>query len=122
MTYAEEHAGALEAVAETGSAWTFTLASPGVSLPGGGFSGASTQTVSGYAIQVKGEGQDLYAGYEGGETNERYPLTLLFVPSTLGEVPPLLSVGRSGSISRRVKKRRSVAPDGVAIATYVVLE
>ena len=123
MTYEIDHAGAFEAVSEAGASVTFTLTRPGTPVPlTGRYSDPSVTTVSGYAIRVKGEGEDQYAGYGGGEMTQRNPLTLFFVPSTFGQVPPADSVVMWADDSHKVKKTRDVAPDGTAIASYVVLE
>lgn len=121
MSYAEDHASALADVQEAGTAVAFTLDIPGTHVPTTGrFTGAATQTVSGYAIKVKGEGAD--KGMQGGEVIEQAAQRLFFVASTYGDVPPPNSRATWSGSTWRVAKTRCLAPDGVAIATYVELE
>lgn len=123
MNLQATHARALAKVRKTGQAVTFTLVSPGTHVPStGGFTAPTTTSVAGYAIQVKGEGGGPNAAFQDGETVEVKPLTLFFVPSTFGSVPPLGSTATWAGTTHRVKKTRSIAPAGTAIASYVTFD
>lgn len=121
MNLQATHARALAKVKKVGQAVTFTLELPGELVPTTGrYASPSTTTVSGYAIKVKGD-SDQSNEFQGGEATEDRPLNLFFVPSTFGNVPPLGSYATFADERRKVKKTRSIAPAGTAIASYVTL-
>jgi len=123
VNYAAKHARALASVRKVGFPVTFTLETAGTQDPTTGrYTAPSATTVTGYAIQVKGEGEDQHAALEGGESAEQHPLNLFFVASAFGSVPPLNSLAMLADGKHQVKKTRSIAPGGTAIATYVTFE
>lgn len=117
-TYVAEHASALADVAAAGSAVTFTLASAGTYSPTAGtWSSATTATVAGQAVRVKGDPK-VYAALELVESEAP---TLLFVPTTYGQVPALNSKVTWASTVYTVKHVQVVAPNGSAILSRVVV-
>lgn len=117
-SYATEHAGALADVKAAGSAVTFTLASAGTYSPtGGSWSSAATTTVAGQAIRVNGDPK-VYAGLELVEADAP---TLIFVPTTYGQVPALDSKVTWNSAVYTVKWTQPIAPNGTAILSRVVV-
>jgi hypothetical protein len=116
--YASDHAGAYADVASAGSAVTFTKSVQGAQDPATGlFTDPTTVTVAGVALRVKGDPQryrDL------GLTESAAP-TLLFVPATYGETPPLGATGVFGGETYTVRDVNPLAPDGTAVLAKVVV-
>lgn len=116
--YATEHAAALSQVRAKGADVTFTLASPGVQDDATGlFSGATTTTVSGAAIQSKGDG----AMYRALGLVESEAPTLLFCPDTFGQQPALLSTIPWDGDTYTVRGVKPVRPAGTSILSRVVI-
>jgi hypothetical protein len=118
MTYALDHASAYADILAAGAAITFTKAVPGTMTPGSGvFSGASSSAVAGVAIRDKGDPKR----YEALKLTQTEAVTLLFAPSTYGQMPELNAVGVFAGVTYRVRDVEPVAPDGnVIIASIVV--
>lgn len=120
-TYTEDQDSALVDLREAGTAVDFTPITLGTKDPTTETYGApaAADPISGYAVDA-GEG-----GYEQldlpSELKSVVDLVLLFAPSTRGEVPALNATCSWGGVTRTVKARKSIAPDGSAIVTYVGL-
>lgn len=118
MSYATDHASALADVTAAGAAVTFTDKSPGAYASTGTWTGpATTTSVAGAAIEVEGDPKE----YEALSLVQRNPATLFFTPTTYGSLPSLDMAVTWGGVSRLVKRVRPLAPDGTAIAAYVVV-
>lgn len=118
MGYTEDHVSALADVTEAGSAVTFTHSIAGTYDPSTrAWSGASSSTVAGYAVQVKGKPETYQAL---GLVESKNP-TLLFVPTTYGEVPAVGWTVTWSSTSFTVRDVDPLAPDGTVISAKVVV-
>ena len=74
-------------------------------------------TVSGFALQVKGDPEE----YEALKLIEKATLTLLFVAETYGDSPPLGASCEWGEMRYQVEAIRKLAPDGVSILSRVIV-
>ena len=118
MTYADDHASALADLTEAGTAVTFTRTLPGTYDPSTDtWSGGSTTTVAGYAMRVKGNPLQ----YQALELIQSESPTLLFTPSTYGEMPALGSQVTWNSLAYTVRAVDPVSPDGTAIVARVIV-
>jgi hypothetical protein len=102
MSYTTDHASAYADVKNAGAAVTFTLAST---------------TVAGYAIRIKGDPKKYHAL----KLVESEAPTLLFVPTTYGERPPLNALTTFGGTEYAVTDEEPLMPDGTAILSKVVV-
>lgn len=115
MTYAADHAMALEMIRESGSAVTFQTGTPGTHDPETDLhTSPTTATVTGYAIKVRPDRGDEDVYRAAGLSVDRV-VTLLFGPSTFGSVPEIGARVTWGSDALTVRTRSTVAPDGTAI-------
>jgi len=118
VSYAETHADALATVTEAGAAAAFTMTLPGTYDPSTDtWSSPSTSTVSGYAVQVKGNP----IRYEALGLTQGEAATLLFTPTTYAQVPALGSKVTWNSTTYTVRDVTNVAPDGSAILSPAVV-
>lgn len=109
---------ALADVSEAGSAVTFTFANPGnYDEATDTYSGASSSTVAGFAIRIDGDPKR----YEELELQQVDAVTLLFTPTTYGELPALGSHVTWNDIVYMVRDVEPVAPDGPAVRARVVV-
>jgi hypothetical protein len=115
--YATEHAGALADIQEAGAAITFTktVRTPD---PTTGVASETTSTVSGHALRVRGKPET----YEALSLIESAAPTLLFAPTTYGDLPLRGSTCSWGGKHRTVKDVDPLEPDGTAILARVVVE
>jgi len=101
-----------------GTAVTFTLSSPGTqSATTGQYSGATTTTVTGVAIEC-GKNPTLYQQLALVESDAP---TLLFCPDTYGDAPDLQSSVSWRGLTYVVRNVTQLAPDGTAILSRVVV-
>jgi predicted amidohydrolase YtcJ len=123
MSYSIQHASALASMIAKGAAVSFRKDAPGTEDPLTGlFTGASSASVAGYAIEVKGDQvADRSEAYLAGEMITQDPATLFFVPSTYGSLPDLGAVCTWSGSERKVKQITPMRPDGTAIAARVVV-
>lgn len=118
MSYAEDHASALLDLTAAGAAVTFTDTLPGTySEATDSWSSPTVSTVGGYALRVTGDPKV----YEALKLVEAEAVTLVFCPTTYGDVPPLNSSATWGGTAGVVRQTSPVAPDGTAILVRVVL-
>ena len=118
MSYADDATGARNDLADAGASVTFTQHTPGVyDEATDTFTGATTVTVTGSAIEIAGA-PDLYAALE---LIEREAPTLLFSASTYGELPALGASVTWGGAVYTVRSIDPLAPDGVAILATIVV-
>ena len=97
---------------------TFTHVVPGTHDPEAEtFTASSTSTVTGSAIQVQG----IPRQYAGLNLVESEAPTLLFTPSTYGELPSLGDTIEWNDVVYRVRAIFPIAPDGVAIMARVIV-
>lgn len=116
--FAADHAGALADLAEAGASVTFTLTTPGTyDAATDTHSSPTTSTVTGSAIKVSGRPKK----YEALGLRESEAPTLLFAPTTYGQLPALGASVAWGSATYTVRDVDSVAIDGTAIIAYVVV-
>ena len=109
---------ALSTLARKGAAVTFTLQSAGTyDETTDTYSGASTATVTGYAIEDEGDPIE----YQRLELIQQSPATLLFGPSMAGEIPPLGSVVTWAGTSKTVFAVAPIRPDGTCIVAEVIV-
>jgi hypothetical protein len=106
------------ALARKGAAVTFTAGTAGAYDPLTGIvTGASSVTVSGSAMEIDGD-PDLYTALSLIESENP---TLLFRPSTVGEVPPLGATVLWGGETFTVKNVKRLAMAGTPTAARVVV-
>ena len=118
MAYADTHAGALADIADAGASVTFTTISAGTYTESTDtFSGGSTATVSGSAIEVKGDP----VRYANLGLVQLEPHTLLFAASTYGNDVALGATVTWNSAVFTVKAVDAVSPDGTPIIARVVV-
>lgn len=116
--YSADWADALAAVTESGADADFTFEDPGTLNEATGLhSSASTTTVSGKAIQTRGNPKT----YDRLSLKQSEAPSLFWVPDTMGELPlPNYSITWGG---RALKARDidPIAPNGTAIAARIVV-
>lgn len=118
MSYAPDHASALLDLTRAGAAVTFTLTRPGTFSPSTDTWSTPTETtVTGAAVRVKGSPLT----YQRLNLAPSEAPTLLFTPTTYGDVPALGSAVVWGSVTYVVKDVEPLAPDGTAILSRVVV-
>jgi hypothetical protein len=116
--YAPDHAAALADVADAGADADFTFENPGTLDEATGlYTSASTTTVSGKAIQTKGESKT----YDRLGLKQSEAPTLFWVPDTLGQLPLPDYRITWGSRNLVVRDVDPIAPDGTALAARVVV-
>ena len=116
--YSADHAGALADVNAAGNAVTFTRDVAGTYDPETGVeTGATQSTVTGSAIQVRGN-PDTYR--ELSLIESKAP-TLFFTPDTFGEFPKPGDAVTWGSEVFEVRDVNHIRPDGNTIACRVVI-
>lgn len=74
-------------------------------------------TVSGYAVEIPGDDTE----YEALKLTKHEALTLMFVPSAVGEEPELLSVVDWSGRLKKAYRIQPLRPDGVLIAAKVIV-
>ena len=116
MSYRDQHTGALATLTERGAAVTFTQTTTDYT-PTTGIQTVSTSTVVGYAIRAKGDPRQ----YADLGLVQREPVTLVFTPTTYGQVPALGATVTWNSTTYIVENVSPVAPDGNAILSRVVI-
>lgn len=117
-SYATEAASALADVTAAGAAVTFTKVAPGTyDGTTDTWSNPTNASVSGYAIRVRGNPDT----YEKLNLIEALSNTLLFTPSTYGQVPALGSEVVWDGVTYTVRDVNQLAPDGKAILSRVVV-
>lgn len=116
MSYATDHAGALADLTASGAAVTFSYSTV-TYTPATDAQTTTSATVTGYAMQVKGEPRQ----YQALELIESEAPTLLFAPTTYGSLPPLRSTLTWGGETYSVRAVSPLAPDGTAILARVVV-
>lgn len=118
MTFAPQHASALATVSRKGAAVTFTFKNPGTYDEATGlFSGASTTTITGSAVRVRGNPKT----YDRLSLKQSEAPTLLFTPETYGSLPEMDYTVTWNSIVYTVRDVEPVAPDGTAILAKIVV-
>lgn len=118
MSYAADHASAFADVSSAGAPVTWALTTPGTyTAATDSYGTPSTASCPGVAIEVDGDDRE----YRDLELIALNPATLFFVPTTLGDKPALGALGSWGGSTRVVKRIRPIAPDGTAIAMYLVV-
>lgn len=122
MTYATEHAGALDQITDAGVAVTFTRTAQGDYDPEADTMTPSDSTVTGYAIRVKGLRSDEPGSYRSLGLVEAKAATLLFAPTTYGETPSVGDTVTWDGATHTVRYVEPVAPDGTTIIARVVVE
>lgn len=116
-SYLAEHAGALADLAEAGTAVTFSHTTSTYTESTDATTAPVTATVAGYALRVKGN-PITYAALN--LVQSEAP-TLLFAPSTYGQMPVLGSSVTWGGQSYTVRDVNPLAPNGTAILCKVVV-
>ena len=116
--YTADHAGALADIREAGAAVTFTTSSPGTyDAATDAFTTPVTSSVTGAAVQISGKPFK----YQALGLIASHAPTLLFAPTTYGQLPALGASVTWGSATYTVRDVESVALDGTAIIAYVVV-
>ena len=118
MTYTVDHAGALADVAAAGASVTFTREISGTFDEATGlYSGSSTSTVTGSAVRVRGNPKT----YDRLSLKQNEAPTLLFTPTTYGQLPLPDDKVTWNSIEYTVRDIDPVAPDGTTILAKIVV-
>ena len=118
MSYAPDHASALADVAAAGASVTFTSVTPGTyDESTDTWSGGSSSTVTGSAVRVRGNPRE----DEALELIQSEAPSLLFTPTTYGQLPALNASVTWNSIVYTVRSVEPVAPDGTAILARVIV-
>ncbi len=116
--YAADHADAYEMIREAGSAVTFQTGTPGThDAATGTFTSPTYTTVTGYAVQVSAGRDDETHYRDAGHTVGKV-VTLLFAPTTMGQLPTLGATVTWASEVLTVRALRPTAPnsEGAIIA------
>jgi|SRR5690606_12254112 len=118
VNYEAKHAKALKKVQNGGAPVTFTKTVPGSYDP---VTQEHTQpseiTVSGSAVEIPGDPEE----YAASDLIPRNPVTLIFVPAERGQELEQNMVCEWAGLNRSVFQRFPIRPDGVVIATRVIL-
>lgn len=118
MPYVAEHADALQKVDEKGAPVTFTKETPGTyDAETDEFVGPTQTTVQGHAVEIPGDPEM----YEQLELILSQAITLLFVPTTIGQLPSVESTVIWAGKVFTVKEFVPIRPDGTAIAARVIV-
>lgn len=117
MDYTSKHELALRRIKKAGVAVSFEKRDSGLydPLTDTYLSGEATTTVSGYAVEVPGEGRTV----EGDTIVER--ITLLFVPTAFGNYPDVESTLYWADKLRTVRHVKPIRPGEDTIAAEVEL-
>lgn len=111
MTYATDHAMALEMIREAGSAVTFQTGTPGTHDPSTGtFANPTSTTVTGSAVRISA-GRDDEEHYRAEGLTVGKVITLLFAPDTLGSLPTLGATVTWAGEKLTVRALRPTAPN-----------
>lgn len=118
MSYAATHARAASKVANAGTAVTFSRIHAGTfAFATDQRTGDYTVTVAGSAVRVKGNPLQ----YQALGLSQAEAVTLLFAPTTYGELPELGSTATWDGATVTVKNVSPTAPDGTAILARVIV-
>jgi len=118
MDYAEKHRQALEKLTDKGVAVQFSTEGAGDYDPlTDTWSGGSDSAVGGRAVEIPAEPEE----YELLDLVPGQDITLMFVPTVYGQVPPLNSSIQWAGAKRTVKRVLPIRPDGNAILSRVVV-
>jgi hypothetical protein len=115
--FAAEHAGAYADILANGVAVTFTTATRTHTPATDTFGTAVTSTVTGAALRVRGDAKT----YREMQLTQSGLVTLLFAPTTYGDLPELGSTVTWEGQTQTVVAVNPVSPDGFAIIARVVL-
>lgn len=116
MSYAAEHASAYADVAAAGAAVTFTRRTKSEAALTGVVT-VTTTTVGGVAMQVQGDPRRYRELSLVVSTNP----TLLFVPTTYGQVPESGDTVVWGGLTLTVKDVNALKPDGTVVLAKVIV-
>ncbi len=117
MSFAIEHASAVQDLKDVGAAVTFTDTTATHDPTTGTFTSPTSSTVSGYAMKKRSDPKR----YEALGLSEQDIQTLLFVPNTYGDTPSLGSTVSWMSRTYTIRDVDPLAPDGTAILAEVVI-
>lgn len=117
MSYAIEHAAALQELKQAGGSIVFTTEHPGTEQPDGTFLGRASDTVLGYATEQDGD-PEAYAGL--GLVAGEAP-RLFVVSEVYGATPSLNQRALWGGQQYTVRSVKPYRPDGTALFSYVIL-
>lgn len=77
----------------------------------------NASSITGKAVEVPGD-PEIYAGLE---LIHSEPVTLIFIPSVIGSIPPLGSTVAWAGVVRTVRDRMPYRPAGIAVAARLIL-
>jgi hypothetical protein len=118
MDYATKHAKALQKVLDRGAPVTFEFTNPGeLDDSTGTYGNPTTTSVAGQAAEIPADADE----YNKLNLIEQSTVTLMFVPTTIGELPKLLSTVDWAGSKRRAEYVFPIRPAGVAIAARVLV-
>lgn len=122
MSYAKDHAGAVEDIQEAGASITFSHTTPGEYDPVTGLNGApTTVTVAGYAVQVKADSASDLQRFAALGLTLVTARVLLFAPATFGAMPESGYTTSWGGDTVTVRHVQAIAPGGTAIMGRVTV-
>ena len=122
LLYHPQHASALALLGRKGSPVTFTTNVPGTHDPmADTWSGPTTSTIAGYAVQVQPRSAQDVEKYRQLSLVPSDAPTLEFVPIVYGETPPLDATIDWGGSTLTVRDIQPVGPDGTSILLKVVV-
>lgn len=114
--YAATHQRTLQLIRRKGAPVVFTSVQTTSYNPVTNVSTEQTLTVGGHAIAVSGDP----LRYEALHLVQSDAITLLFAPTTFGQLPPLGSSVPFGGSTWIVRDVEPTAPDGTAIAARII--
>ena len=119
MGYATDHAGAVADIRDAGAPVTFSRTTPGTyNATTDTYTAPKTTTVVGHAVGTRGDP----VRYQALSLVELAAPTLLFAPTTYGELPALGSTVTWAGIVHTVRDIQPIAPDGTAIIARIIVE
>lgn len=117
MSYATEHADALQELRNAGGSIVFTTERPGTEQSDGTFLNRASDTVMGYATEQDGDPEEYgKLGLVAGEAPR-----LFVVTEQYGATPSLNQRALWGGSQYTVRSVKPYRPDGTALFSYVIL-
>lgn len=115
--YTKTHAKILKKVGDRGADITFRRQSSSSYDETSESPTPASGTVSGKAVEQIGDPEE----YDSLNLTGHEPVTMIFVPTTMGELPPVGSTATWAGVKRTVRERYPIRPAGTIIGGRLIL-